>query len=589
MDWRQRPKQASTRYALWLYAFVGLSVIAVTAIVWVASHRYFVSEEIESAEGRLSLYRSTVLAEVERFEHLTQVLAVDPFVIAALTGNSSETLNERIANFAAAAGLDAIFLMDIEGLTIAASNAGTEGSFVGENYGFRPYFREARNGGQGSFYGIGATTGLPGYFIAHPVRAEAGEIIGVVALKISLAAFEESWRAAGEQVLLANDHDVIILSSDPAWRYRTLSPLTTAAREQIAEARQFDGQPLEALDWQAEGQRARIAGTDRLHVASQNLPHGWHLHYLASDDPAVTRAWLAGGAVPVLAALALILAQYLRGRRLGDALRRSEQEEAALRRANDQLAREIEDRRRAERRLDETREELERASRLAALGQLSASVTHELGQPIAAMRNYLAAHGMVATEVDQRLTGRMTGLVDRMEGITRQLKFFACSDEEAFETIDMRDCVAAALELLAPSFEAAKIACNYQRPEEAFWVRGSRLRLEQVLTNLLRNAVDAMEDSQDQMLQLRLGHEDGAILVEVSDTGHGLGEATLAELSAPFVTTRESGRGMGLGLAISSGIVEDHGGRLEAENRRGVGAVFRLRLPAAEPREMAAE
>lgn len=564
-------------------------ILAVTAGVWVASYRYFVSEELQRAEGRLSLYRSTVLSEVDRFEHLTQVLSVDPFVIAALEDAADQRLNDRFMDFAEAAGLDAIFLMDLAGATTAASNARTPGSFIGQNYGFRPYFQDALNGNRGRFYGIGATTGLPGYFIADPVRDATGQIIGVVAIKINLVPFEDSWRAAGEEVLLADAQDVVLLASDPAWRYGTLDPLTQAERALIDEVRQFTGQALEALAWETDGNRASIASVERLHVATYDLPFGWQLHYLSSDEAVVTRASLAAGTVLALAAFGLIIAQLLRARRLGDALRRSEAEEADLRRANDRLATEIEDRRRAEKRLQETKEELESASRLAALGQLAASVTHELGQPIAAMRNHLTAHEITTDRADSKLIRFIADLVDRMEGITRQLKFFARSDTEPFEQVDLRDCVAAVVALVRPTTDVAGVKIDYVPPPHPILARGSRLRLEQVLTNLFRNGIDAMEDSPQRRLTVRLGTHDSTVWVDVADLGHGLGVATVAQLSEPFVTTRESGQGMGLGLAISAGILADHGGHLEARDGTDAGTVFRMILPAARAQDVAAQ
>ncbi len=569
--------------------FVALS-LCVAVGVWVGTYRYFTAQELQRAEARMSLYHSTVLSEVERFEHLTQVLAVDPFVISGLQGDGLATLNARLAVFASAAGLDAIYLMEPDGLTIAASNVEDAGGFVGQSYAFRPYFQTALNGETGTFYGIGATTGLPGYFIADPVRNDAGEVIGVVALKLSLAPFEQAWRDAGEQVFLTDRHDVVLLASDPMWRYRALDPLSQDERSRIETARQFPGQALEALNWSADedARWAEINGSWRLHVVSAGLPHSWRLHYLRRNDSAVLRAWLATGAFLAISGLGLFLAQFQRSQRLGQALKRSEEEEAQLRRANAALAQEIEERRRAEQRLEETRGELERASRLAALGQLSASVTHELGQPIAAMRNQLAAHEIKHSS--GKLTQTIGGLVDRMEGITRQLKFFARPRVEPFEDIDLRDCVDAALELMVPSLDALKVAVVHDKPGHPIIVRGARLRLEQVLINILRNAVDAMEEAETPTLLVSYGVGDGKVWVEVSDTGSGLGEATLAELREPFVTTRASGQGMGLGLAISSGIMDDHGGKLEARNRQGnPGAVFRMVLAERTIKEVAAQ
>ena len=147
--------------------FLGL-ILLISLGVWLASYRYFVSEELARADGRLSLYRSIVLAEIERFEHLTMVLSVDPFVIEGLEAEPPDTLNDRLRGIAEAAGIDAIFLMQTDGETIAASNAGTARSFLGENYAFRPYFQDARAGGRGQFYGIGATTGSSWLFHRRP-------------------------------------------------------------------------------------------------------------------------------------------------------------------------------------------------------------------------------------------------------------------------------------------------------------------------------------------------------------------------------------------------------------------------------------
>lgn len=560
--------------------FLPLLLTALLALAaFAGAFRYFGSEERDRADGRLSLYESTVAAELQRFAHLTYVLSLDPFVVRAAEGGAVAPLNLRLAEFAVQAGLDAIYLMDRDGLTISASNHASTGSFLGQSYGFRPYFREALQGRTGRFYAIGATTGLPGYFIADPVRSASGAIIGAIAIKIDLSVLERAWRNSGEQVLLANSDGVVLLASDPAWQYRTLSPLTGAQRAEIELARQFTGQPLDALDWaRAEPGRARIGGVERIHVTSDALPHGWVLHYFASFDQALTRSWLAAALLVGLAGLALIVFQVQRGRRVGAALARSEQEEADLRRANERLAVEIEERRTAERRLKRTQGELERASRLAALGQLAASVTHELGQPIAAMKNHLTA-AELSVDAQGGLVQRIGGLVDRMEATARQLKFFARSEPEAFEDVDLGEAMRTALALIEPNRERAGAQIDMSLPNTPVLIRGSRLRIEQVMTNLIRNGLDAAEDQDAPKVAVEVTGGEDSCGFSVRDNGHGLGEATLAQLQEPFVTTRESGRGMGLGLAIAAGIVQDHGGEMAAENDADSGARFTVRFP----------
>ncbi|WP_127115475.1 sensor histidine kinase [Shimia sediminis] len=564
-----------------------LAAILVGVFVNRISAVYFSAEEMDKALGRLSLYRSSVVDEVERYSHLTHILARDPFVIEAADGGDTGALNRRLEEFSHQAGLDAIYLMGESGSTIAASNHATPASFVGQNYAFRPYFKDAFAGGQGRFYAIGATTGLPGYFIADGVRGADQAMLGVIAIKKSFDALEESWSNAGEQVILANADGVILLASLPDWRYRVLSPLTEAKRQEITEARQFPRQPLEPLDWQSRGEmRATIAGDERLHLVADDLPNGWQLHYFASDDRAVTQSWLATAGVVLLAGSLLIVFQVQRARRIQRRLQRSEREEVVLREANAKLAVEIGERKAAEQRLRHAQSDLERASRLAALGQLSASVTHELGQPIAAMRNHLAAAELKGNT--GALSGSIAGLVDRMEGITRQLKFFASPEAEPFEAFDLRDAMQAALALMTPNIEETGTDVVVDQPDSAICVRGIRLRIEQVMTNVLRNAIDAVEDVSDPKVRVRIGAASGEAWFEVEDNGHGLGPRTLQELQEPFVTTRESGQGMGLGLAISASIIKDHEGTMTGKNSANGGAVFRVTIPVTERNEDAA-
>lgn len=562
-----------------------LVAIAAAVSILLASHRYFVSEERTLAEGRLSFYRSSVVSEIERFSHLTHLLSLDPFVIDTALGANPGPLDTRFAEFSEEAGLDAIYLMRTDGMTIAASNAGSPASFVGQDYAFRPYFQTALAGDQGRFYGIGATTGLPGYFIADPVRGPDGAIIGVVAIKLDLTGLAQSWQSAGERAVLADRNGVVLLASDPEWWYRTLEPLDADQRRLIEESRQFTGQPLDRLDWAPRGDgSAQIGGEAALHLVAEDLPHGWSLHYFPVADRALARSLLVTASIAMLAGIAFIAFQFQRTRRMGAALRRSAEEEAQLRTANERLAREIEERREAERRLSRTQDELERASRLAALGQLAASVTHELGQPIAAMRNHLAAAEMQPGG-GGKLTSRLTALVERMEGITRQLKFFARSGDEDLTRIDLVAAMQAAIDLVLPNLEHGDVALETDWPEGSVMVTGNRLRLEQVMTNLLRNAVDALDDVAAPRIRVRIGAGADGAWLEVADNGHGLEGKSLDVLKEPFVTTRESGQGMGLGLTISAGIVADHGAEMSARDGADGGAVFRVTFPPADRME----
>lgn len=561
------------------YALIFLLGIVVSTGLFQGAFSYFKAQEIERATARLSLYRNTLESEIRHFGHLPFLLSLDPVVAETLAGGAAATLDTRLARFAQSAGLDAIYLMDHSGHTVSASNAGRPATFKGQNYGYRPYFQAARRGELGEFYGIGATTGEPGYFYAIEVRHPENGEDGVIAIKTDLAPLQDSWQASGERILLANGDGVVLLASDPDWRYRALQPLTPDQQSEITASRQFANESLSPLEWNvdAQDQIAQIDGESYLYLRNLDLPNAWSLHFFVPQDPARTSAWLATGIFVILAMTSVIAYQTTRTQRIGAALQRSEREESLLRQTNEKLAVEIEERRLAEQTLQRTQAELEQAGRLAALGQLASSVTHELGQPIAAMRNQLAAAEM--TQGDTPLNDKMQGLVARMENITKQLKFFSRKGRDQFETLDLRDIITAAHDLLEPNIQEVDATVMIAPSDTALLLKGNRMRLEQVVTNILRNALDALDGSEERRISVSLGRTAKDVWFEVADTGHGLGDRSLDELREPFATTRESGKGMGLGLTISAGIVSDHGGTITASNGESGGAVFRIALP----------
>ncbi|MGX9354682.1 sensor histidine kinase [Roseobacteraceae bacterium S113] len=552
-----------------------------------ASFAYFKAGEIERAEARLSLYRNTLVSELRHFAHLPFLVSLDPVVQRTLQSGENSALDYRLARFAQSAGLDAMYLMDHTGLTIAASNARSANSFKGQNYAFRPYFQAARRGELGEFYGIGATTGIPGYFYAMAVRPPEQDETGVIAIKVDLSELQEAWQAAGERIMLTNADGVVLLASEPDWRYRTLAPLSETARARILASRQFGAEPLAPLDWDAEPatQVASVQGTELLYLQTADLPNSWSLHFFVPQDAVITRAALSTGAFLALVLMSVSVLQVTRLRRIGVALKASEREESALRSANARLAVEIEERRSAERTLRRTQAELERAGRLAALGQLASSVTHELGQPIAAMRNQLTAAEMTAGPT--RLGDKMQGLVARMENITQQLKFFSRKGRDSFETCALDTIIADALELLEPSIAASGAVIEQVTESGDLGLYANRLRIEQVVTNIVRNGLDAVAEMEDRRVQLRSGGTADTVWFEVEDSGHGLGDRSFDDLREPFATTRESGHGMGLGLTISAGIVADHGGSIEAHDAPMGGACFRVCLPRGARTEAA--
>ncbi len=536
----------------------------------------FTQSEMERAESRAVLYRTSVEDALTRLEHLPYVLAQDSMVIRAAIGLDRYELNRRFARIAELSDAEAIYLMDKDGLTVAASNYASELTFLGQNYGFRPYFKTAAAGGFGEFYAIGATTARPGYFYAAPVYDVLDKLVAVLAVKVDLLPLTQAWNNSDERILVSNADGVVVLASDPDWSYRTLRPLDAARREEIAQQRQFGTEVLPALDWDTSATNTvRVQGERYLQVALPISRQGWTLHFLGNADRIREQAIFTVITAAILIISLTAATFFFRSRRLRRALRASQEDRV-------RLVKEIEDRRAAERRLERAQSELQRAGKLAALGELAASVTHELGQPISAMRNYIVAEELASAAPATGLVAKLSGIVTRMENITRQLRFFAAPGNEKMQPVAISEVLSDAVNLTRHTIEEANIEISIDNMAPSATVQGNRLRLEQVLVNLLRNAVPAMEHSDERHLSIEVRTLENEVLVSVTDTGRGLDNRSLETLQEPFHTTRRSGEGMGLGLAISTAILKEHNGRLTAEQCDQGGARFTMILPLVE-------
>ena len=271
---------------------------------------------------------------------------------------------------------------------------------------------------------------------------------------------------------------------------------------------------------------------------------------------------------------------YLSNRRTVLRLMFFQRESEDLRDLNARLQREISEREKVQKTLAVAEQSLAQSSKLAALGEMSAAVSHELNQPLAAMKTYLAGAALLLkrNRPEEALSAfhRIDGLIERMGAITRQLKSYARKGGESFEPLDMAEALASSLSMMEPQLKHSNVRLRQIAPDQSVLVMGDRMRIEQVLINLLRNALDALKTVSDPEIEVILSKGE-TVTLSVRDNGPGIKDLEL--LFEPFHTTKEPGDGVGLGLAISSGIVTDLGGRLTARNASDGGAVFEVQLP----------
>lgn len=545
------------------------------AVLFVSAVSYFRGEEVEEANARLSLYSRSVNETLERFQHLPYVLARDALVVAvAGQDEKPDVLNIRLRQYADEASLEAIYLMDGQGQVLSASNFALPQSFVGKNYGFRPYFVSSSEGNRGEFFGVGATTGRPGYFVSETVTSYDGDFLGVIAIKLDMSELQAAWETAGERVFVSNADGVVVLSSNNDWLYKLLNPLNNQQIDGIKKGRQFGDQNLELLDWRQDTSHEATFQNDRfIYVANPADRLGWTVHYLLSEKRIYERATLTTAIFGVAIICLVLFSTFLRSRRIGAALTISQNDREQLRIANAEL--------------ETAQSELEKTSKLAALGQLSASVTHELGQPISALRNYLTAaelSGDIANEATRLKLFRVT---ERMENITKQLRFFIRSNDDGFKQVDLRKVASGAVELLEHKISAANIDLITEFSDAPTFVMGNQLRLEQVIVNLISNSIGAIgtdgEASGGGKVEISIDATGDKVILNVKDNGIGFGNRSLEVLTEPFHTTKASGDGMGLGLSIASEIIREHNGEIFAEMPVEGGSRFSICLPASLP------
>ncbi|WP_263143735.1 ATP-binding protein [Pseudomonas sp. RIT-PI-AD] len=543
----------------------------------------------ESAQGReqLALYAEALGTLIERYRALPAVLALDPELSAALAGPvdaaTQQRLNLKLERINAAAQSSTLELLDRDGLAVAASNWRLPTSYVGHNYGFRPYFQETRTQGTGRFYAVGVTSGIPGYFLSHAVRDAQGGFLGAMVVKLEFPGLEREWSQRPDLLLVSDAKGVVFIANRPGWRYRELQPVDAAGRAELAATRQYDRQPLAPLAhrtrqaFDAHSRLARVEGPDGgADYLWQSLPlttEGWTLHLLRNpqDSGGLVRSasLAAGGAWLALAFLGLFLHQrwrlgHLRQRRREELERLVERRTQALRTAQEGLV---------------------QAAKLAALGQMSAALAHEINQPLTALQMHLGSLRLLLDagqlEQAQRALPRLEGLLQRMSALTGHLKTYARQSPDGLrERLELGRVVEQALQLLAPRLRNETVQI-VRAPSPPAWVAGDAIRLEQVLVNLLRNALDACAGQAEPRIRIDLCRDGDDWLLRVADNGGGIAAADLPRVFDPFFTTKPVGEGLGLGLAVSYAIVHELGGRLEAANQ-AAGAVFALRLPAAQ-------
>ena len=543
-----------------------VTVVLATVATFFGAQRYFELLETRAASNRMVLYLRALNETLRQHQHLPFVLARDSRYSEALQPLAVEfNINDSLNLLAQEARLEAIYLMDASGLVLATSNAGEPYSFLGQNYGFRPYFQEALKGKRSDYFAIGSTSGRPGYFVAEPLSFAGHAQKGVIAIKLDVSELQRSWENDNETVVAINSDNIVVLASNPDWLYRPTANLVPELRRSILESRQFGSEPLRPLSWTPlDKNRVAVGGINYILASGSSDWRGWTVHYLQPESTILRQTLLATAFFGGIIAILVGFATFLRSRRIELAYTVSEHQRGELVETNRQL--------------EKAQTELAQSAKLAALGHLAASVTHELGQPITAFRNHLVA-AEIGNEINSPTTAvNLSKLVDRMEAITGQFRFFARGGSEPKVPVMLSSILTEAEYLLRTEIDRTGItftAAAFTTPIE---IHTHQVQLEQAFTNILRNAIHAVEEVTAPEVRVTVVKCQDQVEIHVSDNGPGLAGASLTDLQEPFFSTKPSGVGMGLGLAIATEIIKDHGGEIRL-GRTDIGAEFIVTLP----------
>lgn len=575
------PEISARGSARFLPLLLGVSVVVSILVLW-ASYGFFTQRFTENlrtvSQTRATLYAGNIKSSLQKHSVVPFLLTQDLSLSAALETRTYAATSQRLIEVSEEIGSAAVFLLDISGRVVASSDRLQIGKFFRDE----PYFNNALRNTSTVFSTTSTDQNTYRFFFSQKVKS-GPKSIGVVVVEVNLREQEALWRELGLLVALVNSQGEVQLSSVLKWRRQPIQSLLDPVQDSTTQ------RLLDVLQQTSLNNFVFIEG-ERLFASGYPVDfRGWRIDYFASTQSISARVnAILALEIMGMAIGAALLFFYLSRRRAQESLRLSA-ESAELRALNTRLSAEVEQRQRAERNLQSAEQNLEQASKLAALGQMSAAVSHELNQPLAAMRTYLAGAKLLVSrnrlEEAKSSFQRIDDLIARMGVITKQLKSYARKSDETAVEIDLRDCVASAMSMMSPQLGKQTVRIVQNLPKTSVSTIGDAVRVEQIIVNLLRNAIDALKDIPEPRIEITLSAEEKATL-SVKDNGPGFDDPEA--LFEPFYTTKKPGEGVGLGLAISAGIATEMGGRLMAQNATPLGAIFTLELPLAQPKNEAA-
>jgi two-component system C4-dicarboxylate transport sensor histidine kinase DctB len=522
----------------------------------------------EEAQVAAQLQAEVLKSDLEKQRSVPVILAMDTDLIESVRNPSPQhslAISKKLEQLRQDTRGAVIYVIDAHGRALSASNYAEPATFTGHNFSFRRYFSEALKRGDAEQFALGSVSNHPGLYFAHRIEGGTGPS-GVVVVKVEFDEMEASWRSASTRTFVTNSSHQILLTSVPSLRFHKLPAASP-------------GQIVTSLPAPISGWTLTVysSGKDAIGPARAATL----IAILIETLLAVSLLWLSRRGKHI-AERATAEARY-RVRLEQDVARRTQELSAV----NSLLSKEISERQHAEVRLNELQADLVQANKLAQLGQITAGVAHEINQPLGAIRiladNCIALLGRKDSKAPNLISNNLDNIVrlnERIGHITRELRAFSRKGNKETGPISLRDSLNSAILLNQSRLRENRVKLVRDPFDPKLQVIGGRIRLEQVLVNLLQNAFEALEGTARPQIRISVIVEADWVLVRIVDNGPGLPPDVAKALFTPFTTTKENG--LGLGLVIAHDIVRDLGGELNVESSKG-GATFIVKLKKVQP------
>ena len=555
-----------------------LSILFVVLLV--ATNSFFTSKYLndikQEGEIRLTQNERNIVSELQKNSVIPQFLVRDQSIWNALLSNNFSSLPQMFSEFINEISIESITLMDRTGQIVAV--AGKENLNV--NSSNKIIFNTAISTNDTVMNIIEKNENEFGFFYSRKIEDDQ-RVLGVLSIEVDLKKFENSWKSAGERIFISNGEGKIVLATEPTWK---------GLSEDLAWKNQNSKNIIKrgysvAKGWVDSNESDQYFNDSSFVRFNKNIPIlNWKISSFENYSGVRERVNTILALEILIFLLLLVLSLYSLNRKKILRLNLFEEETIKLRELNKKLETEMEQRKRVEKNLLAVEQTLEQHSKLAALGEMSAAISHELNQPLAAMKTYLAGASLLLKRNRPQETVaalmRIDGLIHRMGEITKQLKSFARKNTESFVPLNFNDAILEAMSIMEPQLKQSGIKIYTNIPSEPVLIVGDQQRLEQVIINLIRNAIDALDDTELPSITISLD-KNNSVRFSIRDNGKGIND--LEKLFEPFQTSKDPGKGLGLGLAISSNIISELGGSLSGENLTPTGAEFTIKLPLFDP------